>query len=343
MKGNDKMPDILTHVYCANFSKQHFENSIVMRQIIDRHISAFYLGAQGPDFLFYYRIWPWKSTHSIPKLADKIHKSKTSEFLGTAFETLKDIDLATNDGQMTLAYWLGFLCHYALDSTAHPFIYYFSGINKDEDSKKKGDNNNHKFLENIIDTILSKKYENIMDIPRNQFDCLPKNARSLMAVYDHISLVFETVYDEKLPPEVICESVTDMKKLMGIMNDPKRRFRWAFTKAEFMISKPKYITTAAFPADIGLHYDFMNMNHNDWVHPCDKSIKYTESFQDLFDEAIERAVELMEFAWDTFRNDQTIEQLRGLIGDFSYDTGLKCGDPRELRYSDSIFKKFDIN
>ncbi|WP_430882893.1 zinc dependent phospholipase C family protein [Fusibacter sp. JL216-2] len=336
------MPDILTHVYCADFTKKHFEDSIVMRQIIDKHISAFYLGAQGPDFFFYYRIWPWKNNASIPKMADRIHKSKTDDFLLEAIDTIIKTDLGSKAGQMILAYWMGFLCHYALDTTAHPFIYYHSGINKDNDSKAKGDHNNHKFLENIIDTIMSKKYENIMGLPRNQADCLPKDADTLMPVYESISDVIQNVYQEDVSADIIRDAVADMRRLIVIMNDPKHRLRWWFNKAESLISKPKYITTAAFPAGSNLHYDFMNMNHNTWVHPCDKSIEYKESFQDLFDTSIERAVELLEFAWDTIRGDQTKEEFKSLVGGLSYDTGLPCTDPRKLRYSDSIFTKYDI-
>ena len=336
------MPDILTHVYCANFSKKHFEDSIVMRQIVDKHLSAFYLGAQGPDFFFYYRIWPWKNNASIPKIADKIHKTKTEVFLGQAIDSIKETDLGSKAGQMTLAYWMGFLCHYALDTTAHPFIYYHSGINKDDDAKTKGDHNNHKFLENIIDTIMSKKYENIMGLPRNQTECLPRDANALMPVYESVADIINKVYGVDVEVTIIRDAVADMRKLIGIMNDPKHRLRWWFNKAESIISKPKYITTAAFPAGSNLHYDFMNMNHNTWVHPCDKSIEYKDSFQDLFDMSIERAVELMEFAWDTIRGDQTTEEFESLLGGLSYDTGLPCTDSRKLRYSDSIFTKYDI-
>jgi len=333
------LPDILTHVYCADFARKNFENTTVMRQIIDRHIPAFYLGSQGPDFLFYFRVWPWKKDMGVPKLADFVHKTKTSEFLGTAIDTLKEVDLASDDGQMILAYWMGFICHYALDSTAHPYIYYHSGINKDETSKLNGDKHNHKYLENIIDTLLIQKYDHVVDLPRSQYACLPNKASALMPVFDHVSMVFEKVYEHPLPPRVIHESVVDMKKLAGLMNDPKHRYRWLFGKAERIISKPKYITTAAHPAKPEVQADFLNLAHNKWVHPCDVTIEYTDSFLDLFDQAMDKSVDLMTYAWDTFKNKHSKDDLMTYFGNFSYDTGLKCGDLRDLRFSDSLFTR----
>lgn len=276
---------------------------------------------------------------SVPDYASIIHKHETAQFLATAFEMLKEEDLASKNGQMILAYWMGFLCHYALDTTAHPYIYYFSGINNDEAAKESGEKHNHKFLENIIDTLLSVKYENIMNLPRSQYDCLPKNPASLMPAYQHVSKVFKAVYESELKPEVIQESVADMKKLAGLLHDPKRKRRWMFSKIEDLISKPRYITTAAYPAASDLEHDFLNLGREKWVHPCDDSYEYDDSFMDLFDKSIDLAKSHMEYAWETFKNVHTKDEHIDELGNYSYDTGLKCGDPRDLRFSDSLFNK----
>jgi len=333
------MPDILSHVYCADFARRNFETSSVMRQIIDRHIDAFYLGSQGPDFLYYFRIWPWKNDLSVPSMATTIHQSKTAEFLNTAFKSLKSADLGNDAGQIPLAYWMGFLCHYALDSQAHPYIYYFSGIHKDENSKKNGDTHNHKFLENIIDTLLSEKHKNVLDLPKNQYACLPKRPGSLKAAYKSVSDTFYAVYGDELKPEIIQESVTDMRKLIGLMHDPKRRMRKVFAKVEQLIAKPRYITTAAFPATSGEDIDYLNLRNEMWVHPCDENITYNDSFLDLFDKSVSYATELMQYAWDDYKDTTGQFNLEAFLGNYSYDTGLKCDNPCQLQFSDSVFKR----
>jgi len=333
------MPDILTHAYCADFARRHFDSNTVIRQFIDRHLDAFYLGSQGPDFFFYYRIWPWKNEKSVPDLAPLIHKTKTAEFLTAAIHDLKTEDVASVGTQMTLAYWMGFICHYALDSTAHPYIYYHAGIHNDEEAKLNGDKHNHKFLENIIDTLLSERFENIMDLPINQYVCLPSRPASLKPVYEHLTRVFNTVYEEELTPDVVLESVNDMKKLAGLLHDPKKKRRKIYAKLEKMIAKPRYITTAAYPAASDMDLDYLNLKHKKWVHPCDVSLEYNHSFIDLFDQSTIYAAELMQYAWETFKDTNNLYDLEERLGNFSYDTGLKCGDPRELRFSSSIFKQ----
>ncbi len=341
------MPDILTHVYCADFARRNFDSNLIMRQIIDRHIDAFYLGSQGPDFFFYYKIWPWLNSHNVSQNADTIHKSKTALFLNTAIMELKKEDLATKAGQMKLAYWMGFITHYALDSTAHPFIYYFAGIHKDEASRINGDKHYHKYLENTIDTLMSERFKNQFDLPRNQYACLPSKPASLKAVYNHVAHVFNLVYKAGAGAEsdrslmtgaIVQQSVTDMRNLVGLMHDPKKRMRGAFLWVEKIISKPKYISTAAYPASVDTDIDHLNLDHHKWNHPCDLDIEYTDSFIDLFDKSTKLATQLMQYAWETFKDSNDLYDLKERLGNYSYDTGLPCDDPRELQFSDTVFK-----
>lgn len=333
------MPDVLTHVYCADFSRRNIEDATVLRQILDTHKTAFFLGAQGPDLFFYYGIWPWKKTYSVPDFADKVHKDKTSLFLSTAFDMLRDEDLSTKTGQMRIAYWMGFLSHYALDTTAHPFVHYFAGLNNDEKSKKNGDKHHHKYFENIIDTILSRKFSFMPDLPRNQHSCIPKNPRALRPVFEHLVKVYEAVYETVISPDVIETATTDMYKLLKLLFDPKFKKRAMYRKMEKSISKPQYITTAAFPADADYNMDYLNTNHQPWLHPCDNAMEFRQSFMDLFDRAVMRSENLMYFGWNVFKNQESLDAFKEVLGDYSYDTGLPCHDPRALKYDQSVFKK----
>ncbi len=333
------MPDVLTHAYCADFSRRNIDESTVLRQILDQNIDAFYLGAQGPDFFYYFGIWPWKKNYDIPSFADTIHKNKTGQFLTAAFNLLLSEDLSSKKGQMRIAYWMGFLSHYALDTTAHPFIHYFSGLNKDDASKKNGDDNHHKYLENIIDTILSRKFNFMPGLPLNQHSCIPKHPEKFRPVYEQVSEVYEAVFEQVVSPDVIENSVRDMHKLLRLIYDPKYRKRGMYAKMEKGIMKPQYITTAAFPADADYNFDYLNTNHQVWNHPCDSALEYRQSFLDLFDRAILRSENLMLFAWNVFKNQETLASFEDILDNISYDTGLPCQDPREIKHSKSVFKK----
>ena len=74
---------------------------------MDLNVSAFRFGLLGPDpFLF---TWPYHHRYS-----SIMHRKRTGAFLMELADRVRDND--------TFSYLCGFLCHYALDSIAHPPI-----------------------------------------------------------------------------------------------------------------------------------------------------------------------------------------------------------------------------
>lgn len=80
--------------------------------VIENHLEEYLLGLQGPDLLFYYHPLRRKSVTGI-----KIHWEPASGFLENAAAVLRE----ENDQGM-LAYIIGFICHFTLDSGCHPVI-----------------------------------------------------------------------------------------------------------------------------------------------------------------------------------------------------------------------------
>lgn len=81
---------------------------------------AFLLGNQGPDPLFYLALHPLRMRKHL-KLGTAMHRTNVGELLAAFKECLGA--LAENDQEIGRAYIAGFLCHYLLDTTAHPFVY----------------------------------------------------------------------------------------------------------------------------------------------------------------------------------------------------------------------------
>lgn len=240
---------------------------------------------------------------------------------------------------MALAYWMGFLAHYALDSIAHPYIHYYAGMHTMEEPQQNGEKYNHKLLENIIDFLLSENFAHISNIPQYQYMILPSNPASLKPVYKNVAEVILAVYDDIILPDIILESVIDMKKVVRLMHDPNKTKRPLFLMVEKLIGKPNYITSAAYPASLDESIDYLNLQHKVWLHPCDDSITYDKSFLDLFEQAVRYTTELMVFAWEASTSLERHLRFMKHLGEKSYETGLKCGDPRQLRFSDSCFKE----
>ena len=107
------MPAIYAHDL---FGKKVYEKaSAHIQSIIDTYPDCFRIGLQGPDILFFYQ--PLKK-HPINRLGNQLHQQKVSVFLEQVRPILDEKGLHSPEG----AYILGFICHYMLDSTCHPYI-----------------------------------------------------------------------------------------------------------------------------------------------------------------------------------------------------------------------------
>lgn len=75
---------------------------------------AYRIGLHGPDVLFYYK--PFKK-NAVSDQGTRMHQEPAS----VIFRHCKEL-LAEDGDPKLLAYTLGFICHFMLDSTCHPYI-----------------------------------------------------------------------------------------------------------------------------------------------------------------------------------------------------------------------------
>lgn len=86
-----------------------------IRQTVKRFRRLYDVGLHGPDILFYYNpLWRTK----LGSLGKRIHQQSGKEFFG---RVCRGIRLGpTREAE---AYLYGLLCHYAVDSVCHPFVW----------------------------------------------------------------------------------------------------------------------------------------------------------------------------------------------------------------------------
>lgn len=105
------MPACLTHyLFAQNVLSDLSEKD-------DLNLCAYFWGAQGPDFLFCHRYFPWMKGKSLKAYGSKLHETPPSATLSAMRDFVKH-----HDDPAYRSYVYGFLCHYSLDSTAHPYI-----------------------------------------------------------------------------------------------------------------------------------------------------------------------------------------------------------------------------
>ena len=111
------MPALITHDF---FGRDVYDRLYTFIGGSRDEADAFLLGNQGPDPLFYLVLSPQLRAHN--RLGSTMHNKKPSELLTALKNSLGILNSA--EREVGRAYALGFLCHYTLDSTMHPFVYF---------------------------------------------------------------------------------------------------------------------------------------------------------------------------------------------------------------------------
>ncbi|MCL2616740.1 MAG: zinc dependent phospholipase C family protein, partial [Defluviitaleaceae bacterium] len=124
------MPGMISHYLCGELCAARLRGRDI-GGVVERHRQIYNLGTQGPDFFFYYI--PCLIMPKIYRLGNVMHTSRVGQFFGSLLEHA--MRLSGSERDAALSYICGYLTHYALDTNAHPYIYYKSGFKTEGDSR----------------------------------------------------------------------------------------------------------------------------------------------------------------------------------------------------------------
>lgn len=308
------MPDCITHAYLAEDVYKKIKPAV--------DYNYFIVGSQGADPLFYYNYLPWKSSKEASKIAGLIHKKNTKAFLD---ELLK---LAKNGSSKIKGFALGFLTHYALDTTAHPYIYYVTGNYSKDTKQYRG---NHLRLERGIDNILVKErghnprfYKTV-----NHFPLTRLNDEFIQT----INQVMEKAHNINNVGNLFADAYLDFKSNMKYLAyDPFGLKSKIYSLADKLTDSAISYRSISFYQHI--KHDIMNRQNNVWKHPV-TGVDSTESFDDLYKKALDKASNLIRLSLDYFNN--LNENIFKETKNVSYDTNLDCNENQKMIYIQSIF------
>ena len=86
-----------------------------LRATLEQHRELYDIGLHGPDLMFYYKAL---QSNPVNRLGNTMHEQKGEVFFTRARTVVENAP----DKDAALAYVLGFVCHFALDSTCHPYV-----------------------------------------------------------------------------------------------------------------------------------------------------------------------------------------------------------------------------
>lgn len=120
------MPSSITHQLIAEEALKRFPPAAA--EAVRRAPDEYFLGAQGPDVFFFYRIGSNKE-YNFGKF---LHRYRVYDvfilFLRVLAQDKNDNrvpQFSEEEKTQALSYMLGYITHYSADSTFHPFVYHY--------------------------------------------------------------------------------------------------------------------------------------------------------------------------------------------------------------------------
>ena len=269
------MPACLTHTYFAkavalSLGETGLENT-----------PEYIWGAQGPDFLFCHRYFPWMKGRSLKEYGSRLHSEVKPS---VTFSAMREF-LSRHRDPGYRAYVTGFVCHYALDSTAHPYV---NALAAELAAQRPWEtvNTMHGEVEASLDAIILRRETGMLPSQVNVKQMFPKNESAQRRIAKLYQAVLLSACGEDVPEGELLRATNDAHFVFSLLNDRTGLKRQVFQRMEK--GKPSLVTSHIVPITEEDGVDFANIQHSPWGDPPSK-----QSFFDLFDQAIELAKQLI--------------------------------------------------
>ncbi|WP_164510384.1 zinc dependent phospholipase C family protein [Agathobaculum sp. Marseille-P7918] len=266
------MADFVSHHL---FGEQvHSVFPATVQELVRKHPVSFRWGCQGPDPLFYRKILFGSPLH---KLGNRMHSEKTDELFTALARGVHCLTGAAQEA--AAAYFYGFLCHYALDSQIHPYVYCRQEQICSADAKLSA-SAVHCQIESDIDYLV---YERAYHAPVTEFKPegfyrLPAEEKAVLAVLLHA--VLENVYGEDVPVRDLRRAFDEMLSWESFLYSENRAVYRGAQRLERMAGRGAILTghmKIERPA-----WDALNEQHTPWHNLWTPEETRTDSVPELF-------------------------------------------------------------
>ena len=327
------MPGFTTH-YILGMKAYNDMPQNNLKFIIAKYRWLYQLGLQGPD-MFFYNL-PILRHRDHRNVGSYMHEHHVNHFFRCCFSQLSRIN-SRQQREEGLAFMCGFLCHYIGDSICHPYVY--GRIKYDIQHPGPYYHGLHAKLENDIDALLLKKYKNKKPSQFNQAATICLNGMETQFISRFLSdCINESFYPlsyknhYQVTAAMIHRSILALRFGCRTLSDPtsKKKDRIEFFESLFLktpVASSKLVTdTVEDPAWS------LNLKHETWCNPWNKSIASQASFPDLFRQSLGKLdtvfylINAMLDSGQPFKP-AILEGLLSELGNYSYHSGLPCNDP----------------
>lgn len=323
------MPDVITHYIFGLDTAQNIKTS-PLYPFLKEYRDLFLIGLQGPDPIYYHHLLKKDNKAHI---ASKMHTEKTGDFLVSALCQIKKYEVNSTEFQSGLSYLSGFICHYILDSMAHPYVFYLGGRYLPDNPETNKYIGLHRKIELAIDTILC---EERLSMKSSEFK-VHKHILKDITIPNHIISMFDETlflnYGINNGGQVFKEAYNDIRTYYKLTYDPFGTKKALASMASPLVKKNLKAYAGAFSYHHCQNpdFDYMNRSRKVWLHPVTGNV-YTFSFYDILRNANKKSSSLVQLAYEFAIGDITAETFRAALPNISYLTGLSTEDIRPMTF-----------
>lgn len=273
------MPAAITH-------KIHAEkvlNEIKTLMNIELDQPSFLYGAQGPDIFFTHRFMPWMKGDNYREYGTMLHNAEPNKVLAQMRNYITE-----NNSVVIASYFLGFIAHYSLDSTCHPYINFIAKEQLEYEPEQTM-SILHCESEAALDAIV---YRNINEdfastINIGEFFNVDNEIK------DEVSKMYIYLLKNLFNIEITYESMIE------IIDDAQNVYSWLYDKLgikKFFLniiegSRKRTLSCHFVPETEKNDFDYGNFSKTIWKDIQDK--EHEESFLELLENATKKATEII--------------------------------------------------
>ena len=319
------MPATVTHAYLAKDLYDILPEYISSKIDLDRTK----MFAQSTDSIMFYNLLSLKSGKNLRRFQMYFHTHKTREFFINLLNYVKEHNIDDTD---TYSFIVGFISHYVLDSTAHPYIIYKTGYFNKKDKSTYKYNGIHHFMETFLDNDLIKRREKTNPYKFNIAKYCFNTKRFSKELNDTIDYVFYTTYNVKNMSNKYYKSLKQMRTFLKLFRRDKHGFKKFFYKIldTFTPRSVFRFESISYHYTLEDKHNYLNNDHTMWRNPADYNITSKESFVDLYLRSLEETRNIVIQVFDYLHGKDV--DLDELFLNKSYASGLDCDKEKELKF-----------
>lgn len=322
------MPSLITHHMFSKEVLKHLKEDELSR--FSDELTIYHTFAQSHDYLFYYTFNP-KHAKRIKNLGHYAHRHKTQDYIVNIIKEIKENNLENN--QQAIAYLYGSITHYVLDTTCHPYIFYKTGVYRPNEKDTKKYHGEHNRIEKDLDAIYYEKYTNKKYNKCNVSKEIIKNPTFTKELLTTINKVYKETYNQDNIGYYFYRGIKHAKIAYTLFINDKLGIKKFLYKLIDTITLNHFGYIAAYSTYIKHpNLNYLNDNHKEWNHPSNPEQKYTYSFEDLYNQSIEKTLTIIREINKVLYEDKPINEILKFIPDLDYATGMIIKEKKVMRH-----------